>query len=94
MHTTVAFNAAYFGYELGGDGYGGSPREAGVTLWWPFRLHIMPRAGPLTWPSPSLAQADTVAMTSHVRVRRLGGGYEVNKAPSSGYALQVAESPD
>ncbi|WP_236041638.1 hypothetical protein [Streptomyces sp. Y2F8-2] len=25
VHTTVAFNAVYFGYELGGDGYGGSP---------------------------------------------------------------------
>lgn len=25
MHTTLAFNAVYFGYELGGDGYGGSP---------------------------------------------------------------------
>ncbi|MFF8594363.1 hypothetical protein ACF061_23510 [Streptomyces sp. NPDC015220] len=25
VHTTVAFNAAYFGYDLGGDGYGGSP---------------------------------------------------------------------
>ncbi|MFF9400170.1 MULTISPECIES: hypothetical protein [unclassified Streptomyces] len=25
VHTTVAFNAVYFGYDLGGDGYGGSP---------------------------------------------------------------------
>ncbi|MGW0120185.1 hypothetical protein [Streptomyces sp. NPDC003327] len=25
VHTAVAFNAAYFGYDLGGDGYGGSP---------------------------------------------------------------------
>lgn len=25
IHTTVAFNAAYFGYDLGGGGYGGSP---------------------------------------------------------------------
>ncbi|WLQ36749.1 hypothetical protein P8A18_26435 [Streptomyces castrisilvae] len=25
VHTTVAFNAVYFGYALGGDGYGGSP---------------------------------------------------------------------
>lgn len=25
VHATVAFNAVYFGYELGGDGYGGSP---------------------------------------------------------------------
>lgn len=25
VHTNVAFNALYFGYELGGDGYGGSP---------------------------------------------------------------------
>lgn len=25
VHTTVAFNAVYFGYELHGDGYGGSP---------------------------------------------------------------------
>ncbi|MGW4889519.1 hypothetical protein [Streptomyces murinus] len=25
LHTTVAFNAVYFGYDLGGDGYGGSP---------------------------------------------------------------------
>ncbi|MFH8337536.1 hypothetical protein [Streptomyces sp. AM6-12] len=25
VHTTVAFNAAYFGYDLGGEGYGGSP---------------------------------------------------------------------
>ncbi len=25
VHTTVAFNAVYFGYKLGGDGYGGSP---------------------------------------------------------------------
>ncbi|WP_338701926.1 hypothetical protein V2W30_31695 [Streptomyces sp. Q6] len=25
VHTTVAFNAVYFGYELGGNGYGGSP---------------------------------------------------------------------
>ncbi|MFE9456461.1 hypothetical protein [Streptomyces californicus] len=25
VHTAVAFNAAYFGYHLGGDGYGGSP---------------------------------------------------------------------
>ncbi|BCL27004.1 hypothetical protein ACFFS2_28700 [Streptomyces aurantiacus] len=25
VHTTVAFNAVYFGYEVGGDGYGGSP---------------------------------------------------------------------
>lgn len=25
VHTTVAFNALYFGYDLGGDGYGGSP---------------------------------------------------------------------
>ncbi|MFJ2816833.1 hypothetical protein [Streptomyces sp. NPDC087294] len=25
VHTAVAFNAVYFGYDLGGDGYGGSP---------------------------------------------------------------------
>ncbi|MFJ2512905.1 hypothetical protein ACIPEL_37985 [Streptomyces griseoviridis] len=25
VHTTVAFNALYFGYDLGGDGYGASP---------------------------------------------------------------------
>lgn len=25
VHTAVAFNALYFGYDLGGDGYGGSP---------------------------------------------------------------------
>ncbi|MEW2621539.1 hypothetical protein [Streptomyces sp. NPDC048106] len=25
LHATVAFNAVYFGYDLGGDGYGGSP---------------------------------------------------------------------
>ncbi|MEV7503786.1 hypothetical protein [Streptomyces sp. NPDC093018] len=25
LHTAVAFNAVYFGYDLGGDGYGGSP---------------------------------------------------------------------
>ncbi|MFF2025327.1 hypothetical protein ACFVW2_26415 [Streptomyces sp. NPDC058171] len=25
VHTTVAFNAVYFGYDLGGEGYGGSP---------------------------------------------------------------------
>ncbi|MEV5342106.1 hypothetical protein AB0K93_27035 [Streptomyces sp. NPDC052676] len=25
VHTTVAFNALYFGYDLDGDGYGGSP---------------------------------------------------------------------
>ncbi|WP_228387154.1 hypothetical protein [Streptomyces katsurahamanus] len=25
VHTTVAFNAVYFGYDLDGDGYGGSP---------------------------------------------------------------------
>ncbi|MFE9045990.1 hypothetical protein ACFYOG_34505 [Streptomyces sp. NPDC007818] len=25
VHTTVAFNAAYFGYELGGEGYGNGP---------------------------------------------------------------------
>ncbi|MGW1403526.1 hypothetical protein ACWCRF_33915 [Streptomyces sp. NPDC002405] len=25
VHTTVAFNAVYFGYDLSGDGYGGSP---------------------------------------------------------------------
>ncbi|MEV5985486.1 hypothetical protein AB0L85_10730 [Streptomyces sp. NPDC052051] len=25
VHTAVAFNAVYFGYALGGDGYGGSP---------------------------------------------------------------------
>ncbi|AXI81605.1 hypothetical protein C7M71_023020 [Peterkaempfera bronchialis] len=25
VHTTVAFNTVYFGYDLGGDGYGGSP---------------------------------------------------------------------
>lgn len=25
VHTTVAFNAVYFGYGLGGEGYGGSP---------------------------------------------------------------------
>ncbi|QHC33690.1 hypothetical protein GR129_26785 [Streptomyces sp. HF10] len=25
LHTTVAFNAVYFGYDLGSDGYGGSP---------------------------------------------------------------------
>ncbi|MDX3538712.1 hypothetical protein PV721_31095 [Streptomyces sp. MB09-01] len=25
VHTTVAFNAVYFGYDLNGDGYGGSP---------------------------------------------------------------------
>ncbi|UNZ22184.1 hypothetical protein HC362_29340 [Streptomyces sp. 891-h] len=25
VHTTVAFNAAYFGYELGGDGHGNGP---------------------------------------------------------------------
>lgn len=25
VHTAVAFNAAYFGYDLGGEGYGGSP---------------------------------------------------------------------
>ncbi|MFD4754269.1 hypothetical protein [Streptomyces sp. NPDC058426] len=25
VHSAVAFNAVYFGYELGGDGYGGSP---------------------------------------------------------------------
>lgn len=25
IHATVAFNAVYFGYDLGGDGYGGSP---------------------------------------------------------------------
>ncbi|UXX98126.1 hypothetical protein N7U49_48425 (plasmid) [Streptomyces sp. AD2-2] len=25
VHATVAFNAVYFGYDLGGDGYGGSP---------------------------------------------------------------------
>ncbi|WP_255345912.1 hypothetical protein [Streptomyces chartreusis] len=25
VHTTVAFNAVYFGYHLGGEGYGGSP---------------------------------------------------------------------
>ncbi|MER7403626.1 hypothetical protein ABT373_14330 [Streptomyces sp. NPDC000070] len=25
VHTTVAFNAAYFGYDLGGEGYGASP---------------------------------------------------------------------
>lgn len=25
VHTNVAFNAVYFGYDLGGDGYGGSP---------------------------------------------------------------------
>ncbi len=25
VHTAVAFNAVYFGYNLGGDGYGGSP---------------------------------------------------------------------
>ncbi|MGA5423754.1 hypothetical protein [Streptomyces lavendulocolor] len=25
VHTTVAFNAVYFGYDLRGDGYGGSP---------------------------------------------------------------------
>ncbi|MCT7351019.1 hypothetical protein N4P33_02340 [Streptomyces sp. 15-116A] len=25
VHTTVAFNAVYFGYDLGGDGYGSSP---------------------------------------------------------------------
>ncbi|WP_235192890.1 hypothetical protein [Streptomyces viridochromogenes] len=25
VHTTVAFNAVYFGYDLGDDGYGGSP---------------------------------------------------------------------
>ncbi|MCX5380846.1 hypothetical protein [Streptomyces sp. NBC_00091] len=25
VHTAVAFNAAYFGYDTGGDGYGGSP---------------------------------------------------------------------
>ncbi|MER0448828.1 hypothetical protein ABR738_30455 [Streptomyces sp. Edi4] len=25
VHTTVAFNAVYFGYDLGGDGYGASP---------------------------------------------------------------------
>ncbi|MFD9814044.1 hypothetical protein [Streptomyces sp. NPDC059080] len=25
VHTTVAFNAVYFGYDLGGDGYGGTP---------------------------------------------------------------------
>ncbi|MER7814370.1 hypothetical protein [Streptomyces sp. NPDC096153] len=25
VHTTVAFSAVYFGYDLGGDGYGGSP---------------------------------------------------------------------
>lgn len=24
-HTAIAFNAVYFGYDLGGDGYGGSP---------------------------------------------------------------------
>ncbi|MFF7158858.1 hypothetical protein [Streptomyces sp. NPDC008139] len=25
VHTTVAFNAVYFGFDVGGDGYGGSP---------------------------------------------------------------------
>lgn len=25
VHTAVAFNAVYFGYDIGGDGYGGSP---------------------------------------------------------------------
>lgn len=25
VHTAIAFNAVYFGYDLGGDGYGGSP---------------------------------------------------------------------
>jgi hypothetical protein len=25
LHAAVAFNAAYFGYDIGGDGYGGSP---------------------------------------------------------------------
>ncbi|MFI6698065.1 hypothetical protein ACIBJC_03675 [Streptomyces sp. NPDC050509] len=27
VHVSVAFNAVYFGYDLGGDGYGGSPLD-------------------------------------------------------------------
>ncbi len=32
VHTTVAFNAVYFGYDLGGDGYGGSRSASTLSL--------------------------------------------------------------